>query len=179
MDLNMEIHVAGIMENSIVDGPGMRAVLFLQGCPHHCKGCHNPETWDINSKNAETVTVKELGTRILKIKHINRLTISGGEPFMQPLACVELINYLQDQRHKQNKVPYHIMVYTGYTWEELYNSKNLDIIEFLKLTDVLVDGPFIKEKKTLNMRFRGSKNQRILCPKESLMLGEIIYSDLN
>lgn len=179
MDLNMEVHVAGIMENSIVDGPGMRAVLFLQGCPHHCKGCHNPETWDINSKNAETVTVKELGDKILSIRHVNRLTISGGEPFMQPLACVELINYLQDQRGKQNKAPYHIMVYTGYTWEELYDSKNLDITEFLKLTDVLVDGPFIEKKKTLNMRFRGSKNQRIICPKESLMLGEIVYSDLN
>lgn len=179
MDLNMEVHVAGIMENSIVDGPGMRAVLFLQGCPHHCKGCHNPETWDINSKNAEIVTVKELGDRILNIRHINRLTISGGEPFMQPLACVELINCLQDQRCKQNKAPYHIMAYTGYTWEELYASKNLDIVEFLKLVDILVDGPFIEKKKTLNMRFRGSKNQRIICPKESLMLGKIVYSDLN
>lgn len=98
---------------------------------------------------------------------------------MQPLACVELINCLQDQRCKQNKAPYHIMAYTGYTWEELYASKNLDIVEFLKLVDILVDGPFIEKKKTLNMRFRGSKNQRIICPKESLMLGKIVYSDLN
>lgn len=179
MDLNMEIHVAGIMENSIVDGPGMRAVLFLQGCPHHCKGCHNPETWDINSKTAETLTVQELGDKILSIKRISKLTISGGEPFMQYHACAILIQYLQEQRAAQNKPPYHIMTYTGYTWEELDHMDSPDIIGFLERIDVLVDGPFIEEKKTLNMRFRGSKNQRIICPKESLMLGEVVYSDLN
>ena len=135
MDLNMEIHVAGIMENSIVDGPGMRAVLFLQGCPHHCKGCHNPETWDINSPTAETTTVAELGERILAIKRINKLTLSGGDPIMQAAACLDLIHYLNARRIEMNKPEYSIILYTGYTFEQLIERNDSVVNELLSMCD--------------------------------------------
>lgn len=179
MDLNMEIHVAGIMENSIVDGPGMRAVLFLQGCPHHCKGCHNPETWDINSPTAETTTVQELGERILAIKHINKLTISGGDPIMQAAACLDLIRYLKSRRLELGKPKYHIILYTGYTFEQLLERKDPTVNELLSECNQVVDGPFIESEKSFDCLYRGSKNQRIINSKTSLMLGEIVLSDLN
>ena len=179
MDLNMEIHVAGIMENSIVDGPGMRAVLFLQGCPHHCKGCHNPETWDINSPTAETTTVSELGERILAIKRINKLTLSGGDPIMQASACLDLIHYLNTRRIELGKPKYHVILYTGYTFEQLLERKDPTVNELLSECDLVVDGPFIESEKSFDCLYRGSKNQRIINSKTSLMLGEIVLSDLN
>lgn len=179
MDLNMEIHVAGIMENSIVDGPGMRAVLFLQGCPHHCKGCHNPETWDINSPTAETTTVSELGERILAIKRINKLTLSGGDPIMQASACVDLIHYLNVRRIEMNKPEYSIILYTGYTFEQLIERNDSVVNELLSMCDLVIDGPFIESEKSFDCLYRGSKNQRIINSKTSLMLGEIVLSDLN
>lgn len=179
MDLNMEIHVAGIMENSIVDGPGMRAVLFLQGCPHHCKGCHNPETWDINSKTAQTLTVQELGEQILAIKRINKLTLSGGDPIMQATACLDLIQYLKSRRIELGKPEYSIILYTGYTFEQLLERKDPTVNELLSECDLVVDGPFIESEKSFDCLYRGSKNQRIINSKTSLMLGEIVYSELN
>lgn len=179
MDLNMEIHVAGIMENSIVDGPGMRAVLFLQGCPHHCKGCHNPETWDINSKTAQTLTVQELGEQILAIKRINKLTLSGGDPIMQATACLDLIQYLKSRRIELGKPEYSIILYTGYTFEQLLERKDPTVNELLSECDLVVDGPFIESEKSFDCLYRGSKNQRIINSKTSLMLDEIVYSELN
>ena len=177
--MDMLIYVAGLLENSVVDGPGIRAVLFLQGCPHHCKGCHNPETWDMNGKSAEVLTIKELGDRILSIKGVNKLTLSGGDPIMQSSASVALISYLQDKRVANGKAPYHIMLYTGYTWEQLLTLPNTSVTQLLKQCDLVVDGPFIEAEKSLECRFRGSKNQRIIQSNESIMLGEIVYSEYN
>ncbi|HEX2953328.1 MAG TPA: anaerobic ribonucleoside-triphosphate reductase activating protein [Bacillota bacterium] len=147
------IRFAGITEESVVDGPGLRSVIFFQGCPHHCRGCHNPETWDFaGGSEAPVNTVWEAvsGHPLLQ-----GITLSGGEPFAQPKAAL----YLASQAKKKG---WDVMVFTGYTWEKLIGFKDPTIHDLLDQIDLLVDGRFMLEERDLSLRYRGSRNQRII-----------------
>lgn len=155
----MSLKIAGIVPDSVVDGPGIRYVIFTQGCEHYCKGCHNQETWDKNGGIEKTD--REILRDIKKYKNIKGITLSGGDPFLQAEELVPLV--------KKIKVKYghSIVAYTGYLYEEILDSGNEHHLELLELTDILIDGPFKVEEKDLNIPFRGSRNQRIIDVKKS------------
>lgn len=148
---NTMLRVAGVVEESIVDGPGLRFVLFLQGCRIHCKGCQNPQTWDFNG--GTLVSIEDILSRIQGDPLVHGITFSGGEPFEQAEALIPLAAELK-------KRGYHLMAFSGYTLEKLIQKPLCR--DLLSLLDLLVDGPFVKEEKSLELRFRGSRNQRIL-----------------
>lgn len=165
----MQFRVAGIIRESVVDGPGLRCVIFAQGCPRACPGCHNPDNLDPNG--GKLMTVEEVFLTVEKIKLISGVTFSGGDPFMQagPFAALA-------KRFKSKGL--NIMTYTGYKWEELILLAENDkfVRELLENTDYLVDGPFIIAKKDLNLPFRGSANQRIIDVHKSLKTNQIVIT---
>lgn len=155
------VRVAGRAEESVVDGPGLRFVLFTQGCPHNCPGCHNPETHAFGG--GVRVRLDNILACILKNPLIRKVTFSGGEPFIQAAELLPLARELRE-RH------FHLLAYTGYTFEELLQSP--EHCTFLETLDMLVDGPFIQARHSLNLPFRGSDNQRILDVPASLAAGK-------
>ncbi len=168
------LRIAGTIQDSIVDGPGIRYVIFTQGCPHHCSGCHNPQTHDFDGgKIADTEQM------IMQIKSnplLYGVTFSGGEPFCQAKALVPIAEAVKAM-HK------HLMIYTGYLYEELLEMKEVDIHRLLELADVLVDGPFLIEKRDLTLQYRGSDNQRVIDlaktrEKGGIVLYESEYDDI-
>ena len=171
MDVDLSrvwLKVAGKAEESIVDGPGLRYVLFLQGCPHHCRGCHNPETWDPNG--GRIVRAFDVLSDILKNPLIQRVTFSGGEPFRQARYLFFLAARLRDYG-------FHLMAYSGYVWEQLLDLPFVG--NFLATLDVLADGPFIESQKTLEKPFVGSKNQRLIDVPASLKAGQVVLWEAN
>lgn len=161
----MKIRLAGdLQSDSIVDGEGLRTVIWTQGCSHNCLGCHNPETHDFNG--GYEVDIEDLKQKIKNLKYQDGITLSGGDPFFQIPACLEIAKYCQS-------LGLNVWCYTGYTFEQLLNmaSSNELILDFLRQIDVLIDGRFILSQKSLNLKFRGSKNQRVLDVKKSLKLG--------
>ena len=158
----MTIRMAGIAGDSIVDGPGIRTTYFAQGCPHHCEGCHNPETWDFD---AGTPMETEALASVARANPLCRgVTFSGGEPFAQAEAFAELAELLK-------KEGYEVASYSGYTFEQLLHGTP-EQKKLLKLLDVLVDGPFVLSRRSLDLVYRGSDNQRILDVQKSLAAGE-------
>lgn len=159
------IRLAGIVRESIVDGPGIRFTVFCQGCPHACKGCHNPETHDF--AGGKDVSIDRLLEEIDKDKLLAGVTFSGGEPFCQAEAFAEL-----GRRVKERGL--NITVFSGYTLEELIEMAEgkSDIRELLELTDILIDGPFVNELRDLTLQFRGSSNQRVIDMNETRKTGE-------
>ena len=155
-----KVRVAGLIEESIVDGPGLRFVLFVQGCHTHCPGCQNPQTWDF--EGGELVSCQAILERILNDPLVHGVTFSGGEPFEQAEALEPLAVELRRRG-------YHLMAFSGYTFEELLTKPGCR--PFLSLLDLLVDGPFIQDQKSLELRFRGSKNQRIIDVQASIAQG--------
>lgn len=159
----MNIRLASPMTyDSIVDGPGLRAVVWTQGCVHNCKGCHNPQTHDICG--GYEIDSKEIIFQINKLRLHRGITLSGGEPFMQSEALIDIAK-------ESKKCNLDVWVYTGYTYEELIDKKNpsyFNNINLLRNIDVLVDGRFIESKKDISLKFRGSQNQRIIDVKKSL-----------
>ena len=159
------VKLAGIVADSIVDGPGLRTTLFAQGCSHHCEGCHNPETWDFD-RGTEATTDMILG--IVRFNPLSRgVTFSGGEPFAQAAGFAEIARALHETGSCE------VASYTGYTFEELLNGTD-DQRELLKALDVLIDGPFVLAEKSLEVAFRGSRNQRILNVRASLAAGQAV-----
>jgi anaerobic ribonucleoside-triphosphate reductase activating protein len=151
----MEIRVAGTTEESVVDGPGVRFVVFVQGCSLHCEECHNLEAQPRDG--GVPVEIQSLVERILSQPRISGLTLSGGEPFEQASACLHLI------RELRKKAPeFHVIAYSGYTLEQLAAKEDPDIPEILRCINTLIDGPFIQSKRTLNHPYVGSSNQRII-----------------
>ena len=152
------LDLAGIVEDSIVDGPGIRCTVFAQGCPHRCPGCHNPETWPFG----RGTPMEE--KRVAEIAASNPLcrgvTFSGGEPFAQAEGYAKLATLLKE-------AGYEVASYSGYTFEQLLGGTPAQKA-LLSSIDVLIDGPFIQAEKSLEVPFRGSKNQRILDVKKSL-----------
>lgn len=163
----MDLRIAGIEKESVVDGPGIRLVLFTQGCPHQCPGCHNPQTHD--PAGGKIVTVEEVFNLVSQAKLIRGVTFSGGEPFLQaqPLA------YLAS---KIKLLGLNVMTYTGFVFEQLLvmGAKKKNIRELLQNTDILVDGPFILKQRDLRLVFRGSANQRVIDVSQSLKVGHTI-----
>ena len=148
---DVSLRVAGVIEESIVDGPGIRFVLFLQGCRLHCPGCQNPQTWDFDG--GTLVPSDEVLARIRENPLVHGVTFSGGEPFEQAEALLPLAKELKAQG-------YHLMAFSGFTLEQLVQKPECRAL--LEQLDLLVDGPFIEAQKSLDLRFRGSRNQRIL-----------------
>ncbi|MDM5189254.1 anaerobic ribonucleoside-triphosphate reductase activating protein [Bacillus sp. DX4.1] len=150
------MRVMNIIHDSVVDGEGLRTVVFFAGCPHHCFGCHNPKSW--NLCNGTEMTAEEIIKEIAK-NPLTDVTFSGGDPFFQAAEVKEVAKAVKDL--KKN-----LWIYTGYTLEEIQNSRNNDMIELLHYGDILVDGRFELEKRDLTLPFRGSSNQRIIRLKE-------------
>lgn len=162
----MNIRLASAIQlDSIVDGPGLRCVIWTQGCLHHCIGCHNPQTHDFLG-GFETTT-EHIIDKLSEIKLQKGITFSGGDPFEQAAACTEIAI----AAHTLNL---DVWAYTGYTFEHILQSDRKDFMNFLNAIDFLIDGPFILEQKSLCLKFRGSKNQRIINVKKSLETAEII-----
>lgn len=154
----MKIRIAGMVNDSIVDGPGFRFSVFTQGCPHHCIGCHNLQTHDFAA--GTDVDTDEILDRIHKNPLLDGLTLTGGEPFVQSEACAEIAREVR-------KMGLNVWCYSGYTFEELVDGKK-EWLELLQVIDVLVDGRFEIAERTLDYRFRGSKNQRLIDVQTSL-----------
>ena len=160
------LDLSGIVSDSIVDGPGIRTCIFSQGCPHHCKGCHNPETWAFGCGTKIPV---EAVVEIVRSNPLCRgVTFSGGEPFAQAEAFARLAGLLKEKG-------YEVASYSGYTFEALLNGTEAQK-KLLQSIDILIDGPFLQEEKSLELAFRGSRNQRILDVKKSLAAGEAVLT---
>ena len=154
----MNVSVLNIDHDSVVDGEGLRTVIFFAGCPHHCLGCHNERSWDI--KNGKIMDTQEVIQEILR-NPLSDVTFSGGDPFFQPEAVLEIARAAK-VRGKN------IWSYTGYTLKQLQAIKNPAVQELLTIIDVLVDGRFEIEKKDLTLLYRGSSNQQVIHLKEAL-----------
>ena len=157
------LRIAGLVNDSIVDGPGFRFSVFVQGCPHHCPGCHNPQSHDPNG--GETVTLEEIESRIAKNPMLSGVTFSGGEPFEQAEALAKLGRWVKSRGLE-------LAVYSGYTFEQLLEKPGAR--ELLDVTDTLIDGRFELAQKSLLLRFKGSKNQRVLDVQASLKEGRAV-----
>lgn len=155
---------ADIQPDSILDGSGIRTVIWFQGCLHNCEGCQNPETHDMNG--GMVVDIDEIKMKLKNLKYQSGITLSGGDPFFQPEAALEIAKFAKS-------IGLNVWVYTGFTYEALLNgdTKRRDLLEYV---DVLVDGKFMLDKKSLNCKFRGSTNQRLIDVKKSLESGSVV-----
>lgn len=165
----MNIRVAGIVNDSIVDGPGLRLTVFTQGCPHHCEGCHNPQSHAFDA--GEIKSTEQILEAVRDNMLLDGVTLSGGEPFAQPEACAEIAKGAR-------ALGLNVWCYSGYTFEALLKGTHA-WRELLENIDILVDGPFILEQRTLDAHFRGSSNQRILDVPASLDAGAPVLSSYN
>ena len=161
--------IAGFYDESISNGLGWRAVLFVSGCPHHCPGCHNKEAQDFNY--GEEFNEEEILKRIKENSILNGITISGGEPL-----CKEnvpgVLKFIKDV--KEIRPEFNVWCYSGYTLDQLIDRNDEETNKCLNEIDVLVDGRFVEEKKDPTLKFRGSSNQRILDLKPSLQSHKFI-----
>ena len=158
------LDLSGIVQDSIVDGPGIRTTFFCQGCPHHCEGCHNPETWDFGC--GTDVPVEDLVEVVQSNPLCRGVTFSGGEPFAQAAGFAKLAKLLKEKG-------YEVASYSGYTFEALLSGSE-DQKELLSSIDILIDGPFLMAEKSLEVAFRGSRNHRILDVRKSLAEGKAV-----
>ena len=161
------LKLSGIQQDSIVDGPGIRTTFFCQGCPHHCQGCHNPETWPFSG--GMPMETGEMVALVLANPLCRGVTFSGGEPFAQAEGFTELAVALKEKG-------YEVASYSGYTFEQLLRGTPAQRT-LLENIDILIDGPFVQAEKSLEIAFRGSRNQRILDVPKSLQAGKAIPSE--
>ena len=160
------LNLTGIQADSIVDGPGIRTTFFCQGCPHHCEGCHNPETWPFEGGTPmDTQTMVNIVASNPLCKGV---TFSGGEPFAQAEGFLELAKALKAEG-------YEVASYSGYTFEALLHGTPAQR-QLLEAIDILIDGPFVQAQKSLEIAFRGSVNQRILDVPKSLQSGSAVWT---
>lgn len=164
------LRIAGTVNDSIVDGEGIRFTIFTQGCPHNCKGCHNPQTHDFNG--GELVEISTLIEKIKLNPLLDGVTFSGGEPFCQAETLSRLGTDIKS-------LGLNIVTYTGYTFEELYKNFNRNGWgKLLEVTDFLIDGKFVLELRDWQIKFRGSSNQRYIDCKKSLEQGKAVEIEL-
>ncbi|WDC84076.1 anaerobic ribonucleoside-triphosphate reductase activating protein [Caloramator sp. mosi_1] len=159
----MKLRIAGINRESLVDGPGIRYVIFSQGCIHNCKGCHNKDTHPLDG--GYEVELEKIYNDIIQNRFIDGVTFSGGDPLIQADKFSVLSKMLKEKN-------IHIICYTGYVFEDIIKQK--DKRELLNNIDILIDGPFMQEKRTLKKSFVGSSNQRIIDVKKSLESNKVI-----
>ena len=161
----MKVRLASnLQSDSIVDGDGIRTVIWFQGCKHHCRECQNPETW--NFDGGMEVDIEDIKEQLKKLKYQTGITLSGGDPFFQASAAAEIAKFA-------HSIGLNVWTYTGFTYDEIINA-NDEKMELLKNTDVLVDGKFEIDKKSLACKFRGSTNQRVIDVKKSLEEGGVV-----
>ncbi|MCL2171331.1 MAG: anaerobic ribonucleoside-triphosphate reductase activating protein [Defluviitaleaceae bacterium] len=160
--IRINVRIADCKNDSIVDGPGLRMAIYMQGCPHNCPGCHNPQTHA--PQGGKAVSIDSLINRARANPLLDGITITGGEPFAQPDALKELVERFC------KFLP--IMVYTGYLWEDLLDNPQYRGI--LEHCQYLVDGPYLEAEHSHNLAFRGSANQRIIDVQKSLKTGAVI-----
>lgn len=160
----MKIKIAGTTLGSIVDGPGIRLTVYTQGCNHHCKGCHNPETWDING--GSYMDTEDIFNILTKDPLYDGITFSGGDPFEQAEPLAQLAKKIH------NETLLDVIAFTGYLFEDLV--KNNRFINLLKECDYIIDGRFDEDKKSYELLFRGSSNQRFIDVKRSLSSGTVV-----
>ena len=162
-----KLRIAGIISESVVDGPGVRYTIFTQGCPHNCEGCHNPQTHDF--EGGYFADTDDLFDEMMADPLIRGVTLSGGEPFEQPRPLAELAAKV----HAAGK---DVIAYSGYTYEELLDKSHKEpaIMDLLLNTDTLIDGQFVLEQMDLELKFRGSANQRVIDVKRSLENGQAV-----
>lgn len=161
----MKISLSGVTGDSIVDGPGLRLTIFTQGCLHHCPGCHNPQTHD--PEGGSWADTEDILAAAAENPLLDGITLSGGDPFLQPVPCLALAE-------GAHKIGLNVWTYTGYTWEALWEENAPEKIALLKETDVLVDGPFLLAERSLELRFCGSRNQRLIDVKKSLAEDKVV-----
>ena len=161
----MNIRIAGVVNDSIVDGPGLRFSVFTQGCSHHCPGCHNPETHDPQGGHDEDTDA--LIAKMKKNPLLSGITLTGGDPLEQSAPCLELAK-------AAHAAGLNVWAYTGYTWEQLLSRNDPDQMALLREVDVLVDGPFIQAERSLGLDYRGSRNQRLIDVPATLRTGEVV-----
>lgn len=152
MDDSAQIRILDVIDGTVVDGPGFRLSIYCAGCGHRCRGCHNPQSWDMCG--GRSVTVGQL-LETVKASPWN-VTFSGGDPFYQAAGFAYLARRIKEETSRT------IWCYTGFTLEELVQENDPHRMELLRSVDVLVDGPFVEELRDEQLRFRGSSNQRIL-----------------
>lgn len=167
----MILRLAGIVRESIVDGPGMRMTVFVQGCPHRCKGCHNLQTHDFNGGYISEIN--NILAVIDKDPLLQGVTFSGGEPFLQ----AKELSVLAEEISKRGL---DIITYTGYTFEQLSQlfDKNPEVRQLVEMSKYIIDGRFVEELKSYDLKFRGSSNQRIIDVKETLRQGKVVEKQL-
>lgn len=159
-----------VQNDSIVDGPGIRTVIWTQGCSHNCKGCHNPETHSFDS--GKLVDIETVKKEIKKYSYNDGITFSGGDPMFQVEACLELAKYAKS-------LGQNVWCYTGFTFEQLLkmSETNKTYLEFLREIDTLVDGKFELKNRNLSLLYKGSTNQRVIDVKTSLELKKAIIDE--
>ncbi|WP_445486734.1 anaerobic ribonucleoside-triphosphate reductase activating protein [Niallia sp. 03133] len=158
------MRVINIIQDSIVDGPGLRSTVFFAGCPHKCPGCHNPQSWNRNA--GDDMSIQEIYDELME-NTLTNITFSGGEPLIQ-------LNDLTILAKKLKTAGKNIWCYTGYTWEYLLKSNKEPFMKLCRELDILVDGPFIKEKRDLSLFYRGSSNQRLIHCRKSMEEKKIV-----
>lgn len=164
----MKIRLASTLQyDSIVDGEGIRTVIWTQGCPHNCPGCHNPKTHSFDG--GFLIDVEDIKKELSSYKNQDGITLSGGDPMMQPEACFEIASHAK-------KLGLNVWCYTGFTYEALLNkARDNDIyLKLLQVIDVLIDGRFVLTQRSLSLKFRGSSNQRVIDVPKSLEESEVI-----
>lgn len=161
------IQIAGVVRESIVDGPGVRFVVFAQGCVHHCEGCHNPATHDFNG--GYLCDMDRILSAVDSDPLLSGVTFSGGEPFCQAEGFYRLAQKIKERQ-------LNLISFTGYTYEELIllGEKDPYVLKLLDLLDYLIDGKFILKERDLSLHFRGSRNQRYIDLNETRKTGEIV-----
>ena len=165
LPLDFDVRLAGIVDESVVDGPGVRLVVFAQGCPHHCPGCHNPHTW--NMDGGALVAAEEIVERLRANPVLAGVTLSGGEPFAQASEFGRLAMAVK-------RMGFTVTTYTGYKWEHLVQSSYSGVHLLLDNTDILVDGPYVDNLREPGLKWRGSSNQRIIDVHRSLGAGSVV-----
>ena len=160
----MNIRLAGVVPESIVDGPGYRLAVFVQGCPHACPGCHNPKTHDF--EGGYLADTGEIIAKMGKNPLVRGVTLTGGEPMMQAAPLCEIAAAAREKG-------LNVWCYTGFTLEALVRANDPDCMRLLDLVDVLVDGPYLAHERSLDLLYCGSRNQRLIDMKKTRQAGEI------
>lgn len=163
----MKIRLASTLQSdSIVDGEGIRTVVWTQGCPHHCPFCHNPQTHDFNG--GELVEIEDIKKEMKNLKGQDGITLSGGDPMVQPLECLEIAKYA-------HSLGMNVWCYTGYLFEDVLKNKKMKSL--LEEVDVLVDGEFLIDEFSMDLYYRGSRNQRVIDVRKSLEEDRVVLID--
>jgi anaerobic ribonucleoside-triphosphate reductase activating protein len=165
----MFIRLAGFVQESVVDGPGLRFVVFAQGCPRSCEGCHNLHTQDFSG--GMKIDIEEILDQIKSSPLLKGVTLSGGEPFAQAGPFAALAEAVRE-------LGMDVITYTGYTWEELIEMAKSDpaVQQLVEASDYIIDGPYVEAQRDIALPFRGSRNQRIIEVQASLSAGKVVLA---